>query len=443
MGQRPPLATFDTKPIGIEMGPGSDNFESAPVLPGEEAYTLSETIGDTPDAPWIKIEFGSKTHLGQGAKLTITSLEDEFAQEITSEDIEIETSMSEEQEFSSAIFNGGVLEIELTIPTDDTETVLEIKNIVVGQPPGAIRESPPEEAAPLSTEESELIGEIVENEEAICGSIDNRVSYTDPRVGRLFPIGCTGWIISNNAFLTAGHCVGATMEWLQFNVPPSKANGVTVNPHPDNQYKVLSSSVIYKNENVGQDWAIFSVAPNSNTGKFPLEVQGAAFFLTKTLPTADQPVSVTGYGVDNMRDGDTGPSGFNEDNQTLQTHCGGFLREEARSPGVFSLQYRVDTKGGNSGSPITILVDRGIDTATAIGIHTNAGCSTDDQAVSSGNYGTSFNNQDLQDAINTFIARGENISWVDAAVPHPQVTITDNLIKIQREFWGANKHCTQ
>ena len=62
--------------------------------------------------------------------------------------------------------------------------------------------------------------------------------FNDPAVGRIMPVGCTGWVISNGAFLTAGHCFTRGMTTIQFNVPASAADGTTNPPPPNDQYPI-------------------------------------------------------------------------------------------------------------------------------------------------------------------------------------------------------------
>ena len=66
--------------------------------------------------------------------------------------------------------------------------------------------------------------------ESICGANDDRVASSNPRAGRIMPIGCTGWMIPGGAFLTAGHCALSTAQTVEFNVPASLSNGTTVAP---------------------------------------------------------------------------------------------------------------------------------------------------------------------------------------------------------------------
>ena len=96
--------------------------------------------------------------------------------------------------------------------------------------------------------------------EAICGATDDRVASNNPRSGRIMPVGCTGWLIDGGALLTAGHCTGATMQTVEFNVPASQANGTTVAPPVRDQYRVIAGSIVTQNTGIGNDWAIFTVA---------------------------------------------------------------------------------------------------------------------------------------------------------------------------------------
>jgi hypothetical protein len=126
---------------------------------------------------------------------------------------------------------------------------------------------------------------------------------------------------------------------------------------------VDQASRVFVNGGVGNDWGVFRVFDNAQTGLQPVEAQGASFALRQDLGPAQ--IRITGYGVD------TG-----EDNQVQQTHVG----PNAGSSGT-TMRYQTDTTGGNSGSPV-------IDEATdvAVGVHTHGGCTT---AGTGNNSGTS------------------------------------------------------
>jgi V8-like Glu-specific endopeptidase len=163
-------------------------------------------------------------------------------------------------------------------------------------------------------------------------------------------------------------------------------------PEPKDQYKVTLTSVVHRNQGIGGDWAIFVVEPNSETGQRPLAAQGGRFF---QLSDSDQPtqVRVTGYGIDQTPPGSTGRR--NSQNKTLQTANGAFKAFHQSGNRVF-MRYLADTEPANSGSPVIALDAQGQDTDSAIGIHTNGGCTR------RGNRGTSFKNRELMKAINDF-----------------------------------------
>jgi V8-like Glu-specific endopeptidase len=178
--------------------------------------------------------------------------------------------------------------------------------------------------------------------------------------------------VGNNLFLTAGHCVASGATTLQFNVPTSQADGRLVNPGVRDQYAVVQSSIVSRNSGIGNDWALFRVAANTQTGLLPRQAQGRQFSLANNRNITN--ARITGFGTD------TGAT-----NQTQQVHTGPF--------GAFSgssATYAVDTTGGNSGSPVASSVSD-----VAVAIHTNGGCT----ASGGVNSGTSFRNTTLWNAI--------------------------------------------
>lgn len=194
-----------------------------------------------------------------------------------------------------------------------------------------------------------------------CGPTDDRVLSSDPRAGRLLPIGCTGWIINdcNSCMLTAGHCTG-NLAVLQFNVPMSNSSGGLVNPPPEDQYAIDAASILSNGgQGTGNDWGYFGCFPNPNTGQTPFQRQGARFTLTAPPPfNGSETIRITGYGTDS-----TPNATFN---QVQQTHVGPW-----RTFSGNLVQYETDTTGGNSGSPVIHE-----QTGNAIGIHTHGGCGT-------------------------------------------------------------------
>lgn len=361
---------------------------------GEQAISI-------PGAAWLQLQF-SDVQLGPDGTLTITSAAGD-SQSFSQAKLEAWGGLT-------AIFNGSELRVALTPGPGATEPVVaRIADIIIGLPPakeGAAESAPqplidllggdldrfiPEDVRRPTTEGAapEENGSL----EAICGA-DDRVASNNPRSGRIMPVGCTGWLIDGGALLTAGHCTGATMQTVEFNVPASQADGTTVSPPVRDQYRVTAGSIVTQNTGIGNDWAIFTVLPNTETGLLPAAAQGATFQLSNTQSPAN--VRITGFGLDGpppAQDcetcdfGNLGPR--DTTNQTQQTHVG-TLSTNTGGANSGTLRYSVDTQGGNSGSPV--IVEGG---NVAIGIHTNGGCTF----MGGTNAGTSFRNQALWTAI--------------------------------------------
>ncbi|RZS90593.1 trypsin-like peptidase domain-containing protein [Aquimarina brevivitae] len=292
---------------------------------------VTETISQQ-GATWLRLFF-KDVNLGKESTLTITSTLDGASQTLTAESIKTWKN-------TSAYFNGDQITITLTVAAGETNIRASIKELGVGDPD------------PTSKSQ--------------CGSVDNRVDSADDAIGRIVPVGCTGWIISTGKYVTAGHCVGSRAQVLEFNVPKSNPDRSIIHPGPEDQYPIDSYVSPYPSiPSQANDWAVFEAGPNSQTGLTAFQAQGKAFEVTQDDPGSD--ITITGYGVD---------SGI--DNQTQQTHTG----PTASYTDTF-VRYVTDTEGGNSGSPI-------IDTATgkAVGVHAYGGCSTNGSGSNSGERAT-------------------------------------------------------
>ncbi len=216
----------------------------------------------------------------------------------------------------------------------------------------------------------------------LCG-VDNRALITDNRLGRIFGFGGgigTGFAINdtNRFFLTAGHVQPATGSVITFNNPPSLPDGSVVVPPPADQYAIDPASV-QRQTGTGTDWCYFGVFSNSTTGLQPAQAYSAGnFTLAAAAPAVSgQMLRITGFGQ---------TDGFNlpfEQSFVSKTDTGAYL-----SRGV-TINYTVDTTGGNSGSPVLDL-----STDRVIGIHTLAGCDF------GGNAGTPIEAANLQTALN-------------------------------------------
>ncbi|MCP4411568.1 MAG: hypothetical protein GY808_03225, partial [Gammaproteobacteria bacterium] len=122
---------------------------------------------------------------------------------------------------------------------------------------------------------------------------------------------------------------------------------------PDDQYSIDASSKISVDGGIGNDWGVFEVFDNTNTGLQPMAAQGDNYTIVQDL--GPDSIRITGYGVD------SGTA-----NQTNQTHVG----PEMSSSGT-TMRYQTDTQGGNSGSPVIDEL-----TGNAVGVHTHGGCNS-------------------------------------------------------------------
>lgn len=279
---------------------------------------ITETISEK-GATWLRLFF-KDVNLGAKSTVTITSALDGATQTLTAETIK-------DWKNTTAYFNGDKVIIKLTIAPGEKSIGLNIAEVGVGE------EDP--------------------NVKSQCGSADDRVDSADNAIGRIVPIGCTGWIITNGKLVTAGHCLTSRSEIIEFNVPKSNPNRTIVHPGPEDQYPIGNFVSPYINSpSQANDWGVFTASANSQTGKTPIQAQGKSFNVVQSAPGSN--ITITGFGTD---------TGI--DNQTQQTHTG-----PLSSVTNTFVRYRTDTTGGNSGSPI-------IDAATgnAVGVHAYGGCS--------------------------------------------------------------------
>ncbi|MHC4218596.1 MAG: trypsin-like peptidase domain-containing protein [Planctomycetota bacterium] len=313
--------------------------------------TIYTAIVRAPDAPWIRLRFdaavlGSPPDGGRPTVLRVTSLADGAVQHLDTVGLALWGN-------TSAYFNGEAVAVELVADPGAAPSRVAISTVLAGAPgPGGIA--------------------------SICGPTDDRTRSTDDRVGRLPSAGCTAWLFSDagSCMLTAGHCVVAGLEVVEFNVPLSDATGAIQHPGPEDQYAVDVSSIQFAYGADGNDWAYFGCFVNTETGLTALEAQNAFHVLADPPPPGGQTIRITGYGLDDS------PLDWS---QVQQTHAGPYadLTE-------YAVQYEVDTRAGNSGSPV---VDE--QTGLAIGIHTSEGC----DEFGGANLGTGVNNPGFQFAL--------------------------------------------
>jgi V8-like Glu-specific endopeptidase len=347
-----PAAAQDTPPSQVV----DLSYDTGPVQnSGSTLAVVASFPVNITGAEWLRLHFSEVTLSGDvlagtGSILRITSLYDGAEQ--TQNAIH-----AQQWQNTSAYFNGASVLVEVLAHPGTGESRVVLSHVV-----------------------SSLSGA----PESICGPTDDRVLSSDPRAGRLLPVGCTGWIINdcNSCQLTAGHCSTSpgSLDVLQFNVPLSTSSGTIQHPPPQDQYSVDDTSTQSNGGGgVGNDYAYFGCFPNSVTGFTPFQAQAARFTLT-TPPTFNNQhdIRITGYGTRSS------PASWN---QVQETHAGAWVTFNSTT-----LQYTADTTGGNSGSPVIHEP-----TGNAIGIHTHGGCG------SSGgqNSGTGANHPGLQTYLGT------------------------------------------
>ncbi|MEW5702084.1 MAG: hypothetical protein AB1792_07645 [Candidatus Zixiibacteriota bacterium] len=340
-------------------------------------------------AAWLHFRFDTCV-LGARSVLEIRSLQDDGIQRRTAKTLAAWSNMS-------AIFNGDAVEITLHVAPGDTGIHFSLSQVHVG--------------SFLKGDETSI--------KSLCGGDDDRGPSTDSRVGRLFYGGCTAWLTANSSFITAGHCCdwdpddggpqlpdGVLDLWgvVEFNIPQSLANGTTVAAAPEDQYPIITSNVTWEfpgsGGDIGDDWCVFEVGANSNTGLLPYQAQNF-FRLSTVQPPDDATIRITGCGIDETPPGSTG--GRNSDNMTLQTASGEYKGVDIND-GKIVHEYRVDTEGGSSGSPIIYNTN-----GHALGVHTNSGC----DVLTGRNKGTAFGRIVFYNAVNGFL--GSSARYVDNA----------------------------
>ena len=366
-------ARFESRDVAVSVDSGSVGNVAEPAGPLDDrgpVVVFSEVI-EVPGVPWLRLHFercelsGSRM-AGKSSFLRIASLADEAVQRLDAATVR-------EWGMSSAYFNGEAVRLELLAYPNTGPHRVVVNKIRVG----VATASP----------------------ESLCDNDDDRVPVDDARVGRIWPIGCTAWLIGHQCFLTAGHCVdddpdecgpqlpdgvpdtAFTTSVVEFNVPASRSNGTAVRAHPDDQYPIDPDSIQFAYagcSSIGNDWAYFGCRANANTGMTPFEAQQAAFVLAEAAPAPDETaIQITGYGDD---------ANDPQRAYTCQTDIGTY----DVLAGTVIRYNDLDTEGGDSGAPIHHL---GLE--QAIGIHTNGGCDSPGGA----NMGTAIQNAGLQAAL--------------------------------------------
>ncbi|WP_127717181.1 serine protease [Halobacteriovorax sp. HLS] len=199
------------------------------------------------------------------------------------------------------------------------------------------------------------------SDKSICGDSDDRTLSNDRKIARASSLnrlaGCTVTMIGRSCAVSAGHCVDA-LEKASFNVPDSDETGLKESIKED-IYLRSKDYLRYKNNGVGNDWAVIKLLPNKVTGKYPGDVQGYYSVALEAPIRLGDKVTITGYGLDQN---DPNLSFSQQTNSGSIKKIGRWLKPSA-------IEHLVDTMGGNSGSSII-----SNSTNKIIGIHTHGGC---------------------------------------------------------------------
>ncbi len=336
---------------------------------------FDETVA-VPDAGWLRLYFsdwtlGESTGRESDSYLRITSLDDGAVQYLDSKAMR-------QWRGSTAYFNGDAVHVELIVPSENglNRVVLDRVEYGTNNPSAA----------------------------TLCGA-DDRVLSQDPRVARIRPVGCTGFLIGNHPylFLTAGHCGLFNGSVVQFNVPLSSPTGSIRHPGPEDQYVIDRQSDQGRSSGLGDDWRVFAAFPNANTRLTPLQAQGASFEVVTRAPLPDGGViRITGHG------GDDSPLSHNS---VQQTDTGTY---DALNNLVIAYND-LDTTGGLSGGPIEHL-----GTGFVYGIHTSGGCNPGGGGA---NRGTAMTNANLQRAL----AEPRSLAIVDRDCNANEVLDADDI----------------
>jgi|GEM_PF-3047420 len=355
-----------------------------PALPAEDLPLPNEFVEVRdivePSAAWLQIKF-KLVKLGN-TKIVLTSPDSARTQTVTSQHLG-------EQNVSSLIFPGQRLRIQVQSSDGEKSPRLQelIASVIVGKSLVPTLDEGQDSADPTGIPENSDVPE-----QAQCGA-DRRSTALHKFVARVTPRACTAFLLTNGVAATAGHCMksGRELQKLEFNVPPSDARGQQNFSSEADTYSIALDTITCSdcggpNLPHGEDWALFRILPNDQTGKTPWEVQGVGFEAVANDQKNGSAVVVLGYG----RDINPLVANFG-----LQGATGKLVSTVRHHANRVAIVHRVDTDQGQSGAPILLEQDGNL-TSQVIGIHTGGQCLDDPE---SGNMGTSFVNEALLGAL--------------------------------------------
>jgi len=144
--------------------------------------------------------------------------------------------------------------------------------------------------------------------DTICGPTDDRVLSFDLRQGRLKPIGCTAWLISEDVFLTAAHC-GVPKERDDWRVHFTfGAEDAPLEDQYQVDYRTFGLGFV---RNKGLDWIVGRLKGNEITEMLPGNAQslkcgipGCGWYSLGQVPSqaSGNSIVITGYGGNSEQD---------------------------------------------------------------------------------------------------------------------------------------------
>lgn|GEM_PF-6338735 len=198
---------------------------------------------------------------------------------------------------------------------------------------------------------------------------------------------------------------------IHFNVPTSTQYGAAQFPSPDDQYAVIYSTLqgyFVNPSSSGNDWSVFRVYPNPNTGLLPFQVSNSSFFRVARdeIPTSSgssKSGKKTGFGIDVFP---ASTCGLNSSSRTQQTTPASNVWSNGNE-----LRWSGVNDGGDSGSPVYIT-----ENSVEISAGTNTNC---------GNSGTSFYHTSFANALDNIF--GTTVEHVDNQ--HPTTSGDGTIIR--------------
>ena len=415
---KPALGQDDpTKPLVANIDAFSGAFDGDDPARSITARRVASIPVTVPNAKAIRVHF-EDVSLGSKSYVIIRSRKDGAEQRLDA------ISMAQWRN-KSAVFNGASVDVSLYAMPGDRGIALTVTSGVsqsVATPKGFPR-SAGEEGIPVGG----LYGSDSRrsrNSVVFVGGgprVDDRVSTTSNKDARIkYDYGGatyggigTAWLASTGYLISAGHTLHecesrSPSEIIEFDVPFSNPDGTANFAHPNNQYVIDQNSYICEKLGTGNDWGLFNVYPNSNTGLTPFSAEEDFHRLSNGSYQVGETMTAKGHGLDDQPLGTTG--GENYQSQTLQVHSA--IIDIVYSTWFIASEY--DNASGVSGS--AVVVD-----GVAIGIVTHTKAKWPNRPLYPMNGGARSQRLDVSDvesAISNYW--GTDVVFADAS--HPSAT---------------------